>query len=295
MSRYSKCEKFGGNFVGQQIVAKFASADMFHTMNKISATILTFNEARLIEQCLESLRDVADEIIVVDSFSTDATPEICRRNGCRVTQRRMAGFGVQRQYATSLARYPYILSIDADEVLSPALRQSLLRLKKEGFAHRGYKMSRLNFFCGYAVKHCGWYPDMQVRLFDRRYASWCMSQINEQVSFRDDITPELLEGQILHYRCTTPDEYLRRCVKQAELKARDMAESEAPVSSWQGLTSALGEFFSTYIRRGGIFDGSVGLAISRRNYLACRHAYQEAIRLREERRKELNQQKIISE
>lgn len=268
---------------------------MFHAMNKISATILTFNEARLIEQCLESLRDVADEIIVVDSFSTDATPKICRRYGCRVTQRRMAGFGVQRQYATSLARYPYILSIDADEALSPALRQSILRLKEEGFAHRGYKMSRLNFFCGYAVKHCGWYPDMQVRLFDRRYASWCMSQINERVSFRDDIIPELLDGQILHYRCATPDEYLRRCVKQAELRARDIAESEAAVSAWQSVTAALGEFFSTYIRRGGFLDGSVGLSISRRNYLACRHAYHLALRMREEQRKELNQQKIISE
>lgn len=268
---------------------------MLHTMNRISATILTFNEARLIEQCLESLRDVADEIIVVDSFSTDATPDICRRHGCRVTQRRMAGFGVQRQYATSLARYPYILSIDADEALSPALRQNILRLKEEGFAHRGYMMSRLNFFCGYAVKHCGWYPDMQVRLFDRRYASWCMSQINERVSFREEITPHLLDGQILHYRCTSPDEYLRRCIKQAELKARDIAESDAAVSAWQGFTAALGEFFSTYVRQGGFLDGSVGLAISRRNYLACRHAYHTAIRLKDEQRKELNQQKIISE
>lgn len=263
-------------------------------MNKISATILTFNEARLIEQCLESLRDVADEIIVVDSFSTDATVEICRRYGCRVTQRRMAGFGVQRQYATSLARYPYILSIDADEALSPALRQSILRLKEEGFDHRGYMMSRLNFFCGYAVKHCGWYPDMQVRLFDRRYASWCMSQINERVSFRDDVTPELLDGQILHYRCATPDEYLHRCLKQAELKAREMAESAEPLSALQALTASLGVFFSTYVSQGGFLDGDVGLAISRRNYLACRHAYQTALRIRQQQRKELNQN-IVSE
>ena len=106
-------------------------------MANISATILTFNEEKRIKACIDSLRGIADEIIVVDSFSTDRTAEICRREGCEVTQRRLAGYGAQRQYATSLTSYPYVLSVDADEVISPALKNSILRVKREGFAHRG--------------------------------------------------------------------------------------------------------------------------------------------------------------
>ena len=141
-------------------------------MSKISATIITFNEEKHIARCIESLRDIADEIIVVDSFSTDRTVEICETLGCKVTRRKMKGYGAQRQYATSLTCHNYVLSIDADEELSPALRATLIKLKHENFNHRGYSFARLNFYCGTPVKHCGWYPDIQVRLFDKRYANW---------------------------------------------------------------------------------------------------------------------------
>ena len=114
-------------------------------MEKISATIISLNEEARIRACLESLRDVADEIIVVDSGSTDLTPEICRQMGCKVTMRPFDGYGAQRQYATSLTTHRFVLALDADEVLSPALRSSLLRLKEEGMTHRVYEMARLNF------------------------------------------------------------------------------------------------------------------------------------------------------
>ena len=122
-------------------------------MTKISATILTYNEVGSIEGCLESLRDIADEIIVVDSGSTDSTLDICRRYGCKISQRELAGFGAQRQYATSLTTHSYVLAIDADEELSPALRRSLIELKTQGLTHRVYAFSRLNFYCGFAVRH----------------------------------------------------------------------------------------------------------------------------------------------
>ena len=125
----------------------------------ISVTIITHNEADRIEACLKSVAAVADEIIVVDSFSTDFTADICRRYGCRVVSRSFEGYGQQRQYATSLTSHPYVLSIDADEVLSPALIASILKEKEQGFNHRVYSIPRLNFFCGQPVRHCGWYPD----------------------------------------------------------------------------------------------------------------------------------------
>lgn len=248
-------------------------------MTKISATILTHNEASHIEACLESLRGVADEIIVVDSFSSDGTVEICRRYGCRVTQRRMAGFGAQRQYATSLATHSYVLAVDADEALSPALRQTILSLKESGFRHRGYRMPRLNFFCGYAVKHSGWYPDYQVRLFDKRYASWSLRDVNEQVIFRDNVKPARLEGDLLHYRCNTTSEYLLRCMKQAEIQAANLAEANTGIGLLTPTIHATKHFINTYLRNRGILDGAIGLAISRQNYLATKHAYTTARKL----------------
>ena len=113
-------------------------------MEKLTATIIALNEERRLAACLESLRGVADEVVVVDSYSTDHTVAICHDYGCRVTQRHFDGFGAQRQYATSLASHRYILSIDADEVLSPALRESIIRLKEQGFAHRVYAISRVS-------------------------------------------------------------------------------------------------------------------------------------------------------
>ncbi len=174
---------------------------------KISVTILTRNEASRIEACLQSLDGVADEIIVIDSFSTDDTVEICQRHGCKVTRRHFPGYGAQRQYATSLASHHYVLSVDADEVLSPALRGSLMKLKQDGFAHRVYSFSRLNFYCGVPVRHCGWYPDVQIRLFNKRYANWDLRNVSEQVMFPDTLRPQLVDGDILHYRCSTPEEY----------------------------------------------------------------------------------------
>lgn len=247
-------------------------------MAKISATILTYNEERRIEACLESLHDIADEIIVVDSNSTDGTAEICRRHGCKVTTRPMSGFGAQRQYATSLTTHPYVLAIDADEILSPTLRASLLKLKQEGFAHRVYSMSRLNFYCGYAVRHCGWYPDIEIRLFDKRYANWNLHDVHEKVTFRDSVTPELLEGDLLHYRCDTPMEYDRKQMKLSEVKRNRLIEQNRSIGVLRPTINGLRAFFSTYLRQGGILDGSVGLHISRQDYFKEKNAYGQARR-----------------
>lgn len=160
---------------------------MIASMSKISATVITLNEASRVRACLESLRDVADEIVIIDSGSTDGTVEICRKFGAKVHHRQFSGYGAQRQYATSLTTHPYVLSIDADEILSPALRKSILEIKNSGFSHRVYSFARLNFFCGDPVKHCGWYPDYQVRLFDKRYAGWDLRDVSERVIFRDSL------------------------------------------------------------------------------------------------------------
>lgn len=249
-------------------------------MEKISATIISLNEEARIRGCIESLRDVADEIIVVDSGSTDRTPEICRELGCKVTMRPFDGYGAQRQYATSLTSHRFVLALDADEVLSPALRQSLLRLKQEGMAHRVYEMSRLNFYCGYPVKHCGWYPDRQIRLFDKRYAAWNLRDVAERVIFRDSVRPEPLDGDILHYRCDTPEQFHRLLARHAAMKARVLAAGDDSIGVFTPMFKGAKAFWDIYVSRGGMLEGSVGRQLARAEYEAERAAYHAARRLR---------------
>lgn len=250
-------------------------------MKLLTATILTYNEEARIEACLQSLAGVADEIVVVDSFSTDATIEICRRYGCRIRQRRLGGYGAQRQFATSLATHPYVLSIDADEILSPALAGEICRLKEEGFTHRVYTTPRLNFYCGRPVRHCGWYPDRQLRIFDRRFANWSLSEVEEKVVFRDSVNPEPLSGDILHYRCFTPDDFRQKERRHASLQAHQLAEGDK-IGVLTPVFAAVRSFLNCYLRQGGIGAGSAGLAICRER-MACSYlAHSEARKIQKQ-------------
>lgn len=253
-------------------------------MTKFSATILTFNEEQRINSCLESLKGIADEIIVVDSFSTDRTLEICRRHGCRISQRRLAGYGAQRQYATSLTSHSYVLAIDADEVLSPALRNSLLRLKEAGCTHRVYEMARLNFYCGLPVKNSGGYPDLQIRLFDKRYANWNLRDVAERVIFHDSVTPELLDGDLLHYQCENPDEYTATAIHQAGIIANTIASANTFIGPLSPTLHGLKTFLDCYIYSKGMLDGHAGLAIARTRYLATKHAWNRARRILQQKK-----------
>ena len=249
-------------------------------MAHISVTIITYNEEKRIGACLNSIKDVADEIIVIDSFSSDNTPQICRDFGCKVTQRRFSGFGAQRQFATSLTTHSYVLTIDADEVLSPALIASLKNLKAEGFKHRVYSMSRLNFYCGQPVKHCGWYPDFQVRLFDKRYANWNLHGLKERVIFPPTLTPEPLDGDILHYRCSTPEEYRIVQKRHAAIASRDILSSRESIHFYTPLFKGTGAFLDMYLFNGAILDGHEGRAISREQFRSAYMAYNIARRAR---------------
>lgn len=255
-------------------------------MEKISAAIIAFNEEQRIASTIKSLEGVADEIIVVDSFSTDRTIDIAREMGCRVEQRAFAGFGAQRQYATSLTSHRYVLFIDADEVLSPALRQRLIELKKTPFQHRVYSFSRLNFFCDSPIKHCGWYPDRQVRLFDKRYASWNFHDINERVIFPDTLRPDIIDGDILHYRCARRDEYRAKMESQAKIRGRVIAATQSSVGILEPRWEALKSFLRCYISEGGIIDGAPGRKISAEKYRATLLSYKIARKLLQNEKKQ---------
>ncbi|MCM1067886.1 MAG: glycosyltransferase family 2 protein [Muribaculaceae bacterium] len=246
----------------------------------VSATIITHNEARNIERCLNSLIGVADEIIVVDSLSTDATVDICRRYGCQVTSRAFAGYGSQRQYATGLANGRYVLSIDADEVLSPKLRANIIKLKNQGFTHRMYRFRVVNFICGQPMRRSGMQPDLQIRLFDRRYAAWDLLDVGERLTYPEGVQPCTVEGDICHFRCSDFDELDFKELRNAEMRGRVLAAAgiDAPMPmSWLRAASA---YVKCQLREGAILDGEAGMRIARARYMATLAAYRAARRIR---------------
>lgn len=245
-------------------------------MDRISATIITRNEESRIERCLNSLQGVADEIVVVDSFSDDRTTEICRRYGCRITSRAFTGYGNQRQYATGLTSYSYILSIDADEVLSEELRQSLIRMKNEGFAHRVYLLDIANHLGRRQLRHCGMCPDRQIRLFNKRYASWNLKDVGERVMFPDSLRPVLIEGSINHYPCADADELREKCIRHAAIKARIIAARSSSISPATPLIKGVGEYIKYQTRHHAFLDGASGNIVAFNAFRSTMHAYRLA-------------------
>lgn len=231
-------------------------------MKKITANIITYNEEESIRECLRSLEKVADEIVVVDSFSTDNTVKICEEMGCKVTQRRFNGYGAQKQYAVSLSTHSYILSVDADEVLNDDLQKSIIKLKESGFEHRIYSFSRLNFLCEVPIKHSGWFPDFQVRLFDKRYASWNLRDVQESVIFPGTLTAFPIHGLLLHYRCKTLEEYYSQEEKYATINAKILINQGRHPSLITPYIYSFLQYIRTYIFNRGFLDGKEGRIIA---------------------------------
>ncbi len=242
----------------------------------VSATIITRNEARNIERCLNSLIGVADEIIVVDSMSEDATVDICRRYGCKVTRRPFTGYGSQRQYAAGLANGRYVLSIDADEVLSEELRNNIIALKAQGFAHRMYSFRVVNYICGQPMHRSGMKPDMQIRLFDRRYANWDLLDVGERLTYPGGVQPAPVSGDICHYRCADFDELDFKELRNAEMRGRVMAAAGIDAITPMSWLRAVSAFIKCHLREGAILDGHAGRRIARARFMATLAAYRAA-------------------
>ena len=248
----------------------------------LSATVITRNEAANIERCLNSLIGVADEIVVVDSGSDDSTVDICRRYGAKVTVRPFAGYGPQRQYAATLASGNYVLSIDADEVLTEELRQNLSALKEAGFTHRMYRFRVINYICGKPVRHSGLEPEVQIRLFDKRYANWDMLDVGERLSYPAGIMPAAIDGEMHHYRCNRYTEYEAKEMRHAAMRARLMAAagiSAAEPMCWLRAASA---FVRCHLSQGAWLDGEAGRRIAATRFRPTLAAYRAARRIIDE-------------
>lgn len=228
----------------------------------LSVIIITYNEERNIGRCLESLTGIADDILVVDSFSTDKTEEICKQHGVRFIQRKFDGYGNQKRFATKQAKFDYILSLDADEALSPELRKSILDEKKN-WSKPCYSFNLRNHYCGTPIRHCGWYPDRHVRLFNRNVTDWTQKDVHESIAVADNKIVMQLKGDLLHYTCTTIAEHQEKEKKYARMNADSLVKKGKNILWITPYIKGVFRFFKTYIIKLGILDGYYGFVISK--------------------------------
>lgn len=226
---------------------------------QISATIVTLNEERNIARAIESLR-CADEIVVVDSGSTDRTREIAARLGARVIGEPWRGYAAQKNFAAACASFDWILSIDADESLSEELEGEISELKTRTPDCAGYSMPRLAQYLGRWILHGGWYPDRKIRLYDRTHAEWAGDYVHESVRVEGRVGR--LEGKLLHFTCDSLSAHLRTLDRYTTLAARELIDRGVEVPIRRLAVDPAWTFIRTWVIRRGFLDGAQGLAIA---------------------------------
>jgi glycosyltransferase involved in cell wall biosynthesis len=229
-------------------------------MVKLSVVIITFNEERNIGRCIDSVKDIADDILILDSYSTDKTEEIAKAKGARFVQHVFDGHIEQKNRAISLALYPYILSLDADEALDDVLKSEIIKVKKN-WTHDGYEMNRLTNYCGKWIKHSGWYPDTKLRLWDSRKGRWTGINPHDKYEMDSNATITKLKGNILHYSYYTIHDHIKQVNYFTEIAANAYYQKGKKSSLPKILLSPVIKFIRDYFLKLGILDGYYGLII----------------------------------
>jgi len=250
------------------------------TFPRISAVVITFNESKNIRNCLLALQKVADEIVVVDAMSEDDTVDIAVKMGAKVVQRKWQGYSAAKNYGQEVCANDWILSIDADEVLSDQLIDSIKNLQPEN--RTVYTLDRCNYFCGQWIKYCGWYPDWKKRIFNRKEVHWEGDFVHETLHIPSSFSIRKLAGKLHHYSYTSPEDHLERIEKYSDLSAQDLFARNKQPSQIKFLFSPYFRFWNTFLFKGGFLDGRNGYLISKhdayltkRKYEKLAHLYQQ--------------------
>lgn len=231
-------------------------------MAKLSVVIITYNEERNIARCLGSVKDIADEMVLVDSNSTDKTVEIAREYGAIVYFQEFLGHIQQKNLALEKANHPFVLSLDADEVLSEELKQSIQRIK-DNPQHDAYSFNRLTNFCGKWIHHTGWYPDRKIRFFDKTKAHWGGENPHDKIILNSNASQSHLKGDLLHYSFYSIEEHIRQIDKFSTIKAREKFAKGRKATWWHLLFAPPVKFLKHYIFKAGFRDGFYGYVISK--------------------------------
>lgn len=228
---------------------------------ELSVVIITFNEERNIERCLISVKDIADEIIVLDSFSTDKTEEICNKYKVRFFQHKFDGHIQQKNRAITYSNNNYILSVDADEEVSSELNKSIIAIKENCNAD-GYFFNRLNNYCGKWIKHTSWYPDKKLRLWDKTKGEWGGENPHDKFIMQANTIQKYLKGDLKHYSYNSITEHVEQANKFSGIAANTIFEKGNKSNFVKVLFKPYWKFFREYFFKLGFLDGFYGLVIS---------------------------------
>ncbi len=246
-------------------------------MVKLSVVIITYNEERNIERCIRSVREIADEIVVVDSFSTDKTEQLCTQFGVRFIQHAFDGYVEQKNFALAQSTHDKILSMDADEVLSEELKTSVSEIKNN-WKHSSYQVNRLNNYCGQWIRHCGWYPDRKIRLFEKGKGKWGGQNPHDKYLPDQSNDVGFLTGDLLHYSFYTIAEHIAQVNKFSEIGAKSAYGNGARSGLLKIMLKPPFKFFRDYILKLGFLDGFYGFVISR---ISAHATFLKYVKLRE--------------
>ena len=235
---------------------------------KISACLIVLNEERNLPRCLASVAPLVDEIVAIDSASTDATAAIAQKFGARVIQQEWLGYVGQKNFAIAQAAHPWVLSIDADEEISPELAAAILRVKNDpasdtAGAPAGYEVSRIVFYRNKWIRHGDWYPDRLVRLFRRDKARFTGGRVHEKLELDGDFLS--LPGHLHHFTYEDPADRAARCAKYASLWAQTAHEQQRRAGPLSAPLHAAARFLKGYLLKRGVLDGEVGWDVAAGN------------------------------
>lgn len=237
-------------------------------MIKITVAIITFNEERNIGRCITSVKDIADEILVVDSFSTDKTKEISLSMGARFIENPFQGHIEQKNHALKLATHDHVLSLDADEALSAELIKQIKDIKNH-FEYDGYEFNRLTNYAGFWVKHCGWYPDTKLRLIKKDKAIWGGTNPHDILIPSANAKVKKLDGDLLHYSYDSITAHINQTNKFTTIAAKEAYQRGVRSSIFKIITRPLLKFLRDYLFKLGILDGRYGFIICYINALSA--------------------------
>lgn len=248
--------------------------------HQISVVIITYNEEKNIARCLDSVKDIADEIIILDSGSTDKTKEIaCTYSNVKFYTHPFDGHIQQKNRAKNLAGFDWVLSLDADEAIDDELKENLLKIKGK-WQKDGYYMNRLTNYCGHWVKHSNWYPDRKLRLWNRHKGEWTGINPHDKFEMNEgDKVTGYLKGNILHYSYYTLEDHYKQVEYFTTIAAKAYYEKRIKAYPWNLIINPIAKFIDHYLLHLGFLDGVAGWHIARISAYAAYLKYKKIIQL----------------
>ncbi len=247
-------------------------------MPKISAVIIAYNEERNIGRCLDSLQKVADDIVVVDSFSQDRTEEIVKEKGARFVSHAFSGHIEQKNWAIGQAQFPHVLSLDADEALDEDLIEEIMKVKSDWQAD-AYYLNRLTNYCGKWIRHGLWYPDPKLRLWDSRKGAWGGQNPHDTFLMQEGSRIKRLKGHLLHYSIYSFEEHLNQIKKFTDISSKAAFANGKRSNFLKLIFSPFLKFLRGYIIKMGFLDGKEGWMIARWSAYATYLKYRKLLNI----------------